>query len=211
MMSQTSAEINADINPGYEEVRIEKCLDAELLDGWEKWSLKDVIRTINIMKGKISNKKSGYGMVLKFFGQIILNKILEAAGNPTTPFNLIKETVSVVLESEVSVGEKSVLDFYKGFEENSRQHLCNFFGALVKYGEKDVRYYDLIYTMLTFQRPFRESFPLGFCMQCPEFAEQVLAKLPPKMREKLERETTDVSTDGDITTYNLLEGYSLWM
>ena len=181
MMSQTSAEINADINPGYAEVRIEKCLDAELLDGWEKWSLKDVIRTINIMKGKISSKKSGYGMVLKFFGQIILNKILEAAGNPKTPFNLIKETVSVVLESEVSVGEKSV------------------------------RYYDLIYTMLTFQRPFRESFPLGFCMQCPEFAEQVLAKLPPKMREKLERETTDVSTDGDITTYNLLEGYSLWM
>ena len=126
MMSQTSAKINADINPGYAELRIEKCLDAELLDGWEKWSLKDVIRTINIMKGKISNKKSGYGMVLKFFGQIILNKILDAADNPTTPFNLIKKTVSVVLESEVSVGEKRILDFYKGFEENSRQHLCIF-------------------------------------------------------------------------------------
>ena len=107
VMSQTSAEINPDLNRGYAELSIEKCLDA---------------------------------MVLKFFGQIILNKILEAAGNPTTPFNLIKETVSVVLESKVSVGEKGVLDFYKGFEDNSRQHLCNFFGALVKYGEKDVRY-----------------------------------------------------------------------
>ena len=57
MMSQTSAEINADINPGYAEVHIEKCLDAELLDGWEKWSLKDIIRTINIMKGKISSNE----------------------------------------------------------------------------------------------------------------------------------------------------------
>ena len=163
------------------------------------------------MKGKISNEKSEKRMLLKFFGQIVLNKILESASNSKNSFNLIKETVSVVLKTKVSVGKQGILEFYKGFKEDSRQHLCNFFGALVEYGEKDVRYYDLIYTMLTFQRPFRESFPLGFCMQCPEFAEQVLAKLPPKMREKLERETTDVSTDGDITTYNLLEGYSLWM
>ena len=65
--------------------------------------------------------------------------------------------------------------------------------------------------MLTFQRPFQESFPLGFCIQCPEFDEKVLAELPQKMREKLEQETTDVSEGGDITTYNLLKGYSLWM
>ena len=208
MMTQTSAEINADINPGYAEVRIKKCLDAELLDGWEKWSLKDVIHTINIMEGKISSKKkSGYGMVLKSFGQIILNKILEAASNPKTPFDLLKETVSVVLKTKVSVGKQGVLEFYKGFKEDSRQHLCNFFGALVEYGEKDVRYYDLIYTMLTFQRSYCQSFPLGYRMECPQFDDQVLAKLPPKMREELELEEIDVGTE----TYKLLSGHSMWL
>ena len=79
------------------------------------------------MKGKISNEKSEKRMLLKFFGQIVLNKILEAASNSKNSFNLIKETVSVVLESEVSIGGQSVLDFYRGFRENIHQHLFNFF------------------------------------------------------------------------------------
>lgn len=137
MMSQTSAEIKANAIPECAEVRFEKCLNAELLYGWEKWSLKYIVRTIKVMKEKVSCEKSGFGMILKFFGQIILNKILEAASNPSSCFNSIKETVCVVLESEISIGGQGVLDFYRGFGKNSRQHLCNFFSALVKYGEKD--------------------------------------------------------------------------
>ena len=57
--SQTGAEINANTNPGYEEIRIEKCLGSELLDGWEKWSLRDVIHTIEVMKKRVSSEKSG--------------------------------------------------------------------------------------------------------------------------------------------------------
>ena len=98
-MSKTSSEINTDTNQEYAEIRIEECLNGELLDGWVKQPLKDVIHTIKIMKGKISNEKSEQTMLLKFFGQIVLNKILEAASNSKNSFNLIKETVSVVLES----------------------------------------------------------------------------------------------------------------
>ena len=136
---------------------------------------------------------------------------MEAAGNPNTPFNLIEETVSVVLESEVSLWEQVILDFYKGFKENSRQYLCNFFSSLVKYWEKDVRYYVLIHTMFTFQRRHKEYFPLGFCVTSPEFNEQVLAKLPPKMWEKLEKEDIVINKDKGFDTYSLQTGYFFWI
>ena len=58
MMSKTSSEINTDTNQEYAEIRIEECLNGELLDGWVKWPLEDVIHSIKIMKGKISNEKS---------------------------------------------------------------------------------------------------------------------------------------------------------
>ena len=44
-------------------------------------------------------------------------------------------------------------------------------------------------------------------MECPQFDEQVLAKLPPKMREELELEEIDVGTE----TYKLLSGHSMWL
>jgi hypothetical protein len=53
-MSPISPEINVITNSGYAEIHIEKCLWVELLDGWEKWSLKDVIRTIKTMKKRAS-------------------------------------------------------------------------------------------------------------------------------------------------------------
>ena len=48
MMSQTSSNVDANVNPGYAEIHIEKCTDDDvgLLDGWEHWSLEDIIRTI---------------------------------------------------------------------------------------------------------------------------------------------------------------------
>ena len=210
MISQISPEINVNTK-GYADVRIENCLNAELLNGWEKWSLKDVVHTIKVMKEKISSGELGYGMILKFFGQIILNKILDEVSNSNSHFDLIKETVHIVLESEVSIGGQGVLDFYVGFGKNSRKYLCNFFSALIKYGEKDIRYYDLIYKMLTFQRRFNESFPLGFCMNSPEFNEQVLDKLPPKMKEQLKQMSITVNKDNGFDEYNLLTGFCFWI
>ena len=46
MMSQTSANMDAN-PPAYVEVRIDKeCECPELLDGWENWSLEDIIRVV---------------------------------------------------------------------------------------------------------------------------------------------------------------------
>lgn len=79
------------------------------------------------MKGNISSGKiPGYRNVLEFFGQIILNKILEAASDSKTRFYLIEKTVRIVLESSISICGENILTFYKGFKENIRQHLCDF-------------------------------------------------------------------------------------
>ena len=50
MMSQTSANVDANVNPVYADIHIEECCNGEMLDGWEHWSLEDVIRTIESMK-----------------------------------------------------------------------------------------------------------------------------------------------------------------
>ena len=38
MMSQTSANVDAKVNPVYADICIEDCSDVELLDGWEHWA-----------------------------------------------------------------------------------------------------------------------------------------------------------------------------
>ena len=81
-----------------------------------------------------------------------------------------------------------------------------FFWALIKYGEKDILYYDLIYTILTFQRQYPKSFPLGFCISSPEFDEHVLAKLPQRIREQVVQTSFVINTENEFDEYNLLAG-----
>ena len=90
MMSQTSANVNAN-PPAYMEVRIDKdCGDIGLFDGLENWSLEDIIRVVELMK---EGKRNGrhYSLLATNLGQITLNKLLKAADDPNIPFELIEK------------------------------------------------------------------------------------------------------------------------
>ena len=49
MMSQTSADANANSTPPAYVIEVERLDDAEELNGWGKWSLKDVIKVLKDM------------------------------------------------------------------------------------------------------------------------------------------------------------------
>ena len=71
MMSQTSANVDAN-PPAYMEVRIDKdCEDIGLFDGWENWYLEDIIRVVELMK---EGKRNGrhYSLVAPIWGKSLL-------------------------------------------------------------------------------------------------------------------------------------------
>ena len=78
-MSQTSAEMNANTNPP--EYVINFQINKEvltpkskaLLDGWEKWSLNDIISALNYTNWRFCVDESEY------FGEIVFLKLLEAS------------------------------------------------------------------------------------------------------------------------------------
>ena len=198
-MSQTSSNVDANVNPGYAEIHIEKCTDDDvgLLDGWEHWSLEDVIRTIESMK-KTEEK---YGPLAACLGQIVFNKLLKAADDPNIPFELIEETVNLVLHENLTILDTNILEF-TGFLKGW-QPVCEFFKAFIKHGEHDARYYDLIYMILTHQPRKNDSFPIGHSVRnCEGFRDAVLVKFPPEMRERLESESF-YAKDGNVC-YSLL-------
>ncbi len=196
-MSQTSANVDAN-PPAYMEVRIDKdCGDIGLLDGWENWSLEDVIRTIESMK-KTEEK---YGPLAACLGQIVFNKLLKAADDPNVPFERIEETVNLVLHENLTILDTNILEF-TGFLKGW-QPVCEFFKAFIKHGEHDARYYDLIYMILTHQPRKNDSFPIGHSVRnCEGFRDAVLVKFPPEMRERLESESF-YAKDGNVC-YSLL-------
>ena len=200
MMSQTSANVDAN-PPAYMEVRIDKdCGDIELLDGWENWSLEDIIRVVELMK---EGKRNGrhYSLVATNLGQITLNKLLKAADDPNVPFERIEETVNLVLHENLTILDTNILEF-TGFLKGW-QPVCEFFKAFIKHGEHDARYYDLIYMILTHQPRKNDSFPIGHSVRnCEGFRDAVLVKFPPEMRERLESESF-YAKDGNVC-YSLL-------
>ena len=98
-----------------------------------------------------------HGVTAVVMGNIVFRKLLEAAADPNVPFEVIEETVHTALEAPVFCKKYSVLD---GFQSFGEQAVCDFFKEFVKCGLDDARYYDLIYTMLTYR--LNGSFPLGF-------------------------------------------------
>ena len=65
-----------------------------------------------------------------------------------------------------------------------------FLKNFVKRGINDARYYDLIYTMLTYR--LNGGFPLGFEMgKKDEFNDKVLANLPLEMQKQIKSYTFD--------------------
>ena len=126
----------------------------ELLKGWEKWSLNDIIPIFNSVNWWFCLSASGY------FGEIVFLKLLEAANNSNISFELIEEVVRTILRTKIGIISDNVFGL-AGFQYGA-QVVCNFFKEFVKHGGNDARYYNLIYEMLTYQTVLNKSFPLGF-------------------------------------------------
>ena len=208
MMSSTSANVDTNVNQINVDVikvttveKLSKSDFPEMFEGWENWSLQDIVRILKDMKSY------GWGAVV--MGNIVFRKLLEAAADPNVPFEVIEETVHTVLETPVFCKERSVLSGFKGF---GRQAVCDFFKEFVKRGMGDARYYELIYKMLTHR--LNDSFPLGFAMSEQDgFNDKVLAKLPSKIQKQLKNYTLyvdDEDTDRRLC-YSLLTGESVGM
>ena len=208
MMSQTSANVDENVNPVYADVvkvtTVEKLSESdlpEMFDGWENWSLQDIVRILK------DSRSYGWGAVV--MGNIVFRKLLEAAADPNVPFEVIEETVHTALETPVFCKERSVLSGFKGF---GRQAVCDFFKEFVKRGMDDARYYELIYTMLTHR--LNGNFPLGFAMSEQDgFNDKVLAKLPSKIQNQLKYYTFyhDDKVTARRLCYSLLTGESVGM
>ena len=175
MMSQASANEDANVNPVYEavvQVKLSEFLqepdELEMFEGWRNWTLRDNVRILKDM----AKLKKCYGMVAVAMGNIVLRKFLEAAADSNVPFKVIEETVLTALKVSVFLKEKSVLSGFKSFE---KQAVCDFFKEFVKRGKDYAHYYNLIYAMLTHR--LNGSFPLGFAMsKYNGFNDKVLAK-----------------------------------
>ena len=208
-MSSTGANVDTNVNQINVDVikvttveELSECDFPEMFDGWENWSLQDIVRILKDMKSY------GWGAVV--MGNIVFRKLLEAAADPNVPFEVIEETVHTVLETPVFCKQESVLAGFKGF---GRQAVRDFFKEFVKRGIDDARYYELIYTMLT-HRLNNDDFPLGFGMSEQDgFNDEVLAKLPLEMQKQLKSYTfyqDDKYTDRRLC-YSLLTGESVAM
>ena len=207
-MSSTSANVDTNVNQINVDVikvtTVEELSESdfpEMFEGWENWSLQDILRILKDMKSH------GLGAVV--MGNIVFRKLLEAAADPNVPFEVIEETVHTVLETPVFCKERSVLSGFKGF---GRQAVCDFFKEFIKRGIDQARYYELIYKMLTHR--LNDSFPLGFAMSEQDgFNDKVLAKLPSKIQKQLKSYTLyidDEDTDRRLC-YSLLTGESVGM
>ena len=160
-MSQKNAEISSNTNHLAQviDIRINKeylgtTQSEELLKGWEKWSLNDIIPIFNSANWRFCLSASGY------FGEIVFLKILEAANNPNISFKLIEEDARTILLKKIGIISDNA--FGIAGSQYGAQVVCNFFKEFVKQGENDASYYNLIYEMLTYQTVRNKSFPLGF-------------------------------------------------
>jgi len=80
MMSKTSANVDAIINPVHVDVvhvKLTEFLDEpyalEMFEGWRNWNLRDIVRILK----DIAKLKKCYGMSAVAMGNIVLHKLLE--------------------------------------------------------------------------------------------------------------------------------------
>ena len=208
MISSTSTYVNANVNPVNADVikvyLLDKSDDPELVKDWRNWTLQDIVRILKDM----AKPEKCYGVTAVEVGNIVFRKLLEAAA-ANAPFELIEETVHRALEEPAYMRRGNVLSGFKVF---GKQAVCDFFKEFVKRGIDDARYYELIYTLLTYR--FNDNFPLGFAMsQFNGFNEEVLAKMPLGMQKQLKSYTFQID-DEDMDRrlcYSLLTGESVAM
>ena len=208
MMSKTSAEMKAKSNhPSHViSIHINKEYlmpeDEAFLNGWEKWSLKDIIPIFNSANWRFRLAASGY------FGEIVFLKLLEAANNPNILFELIEEVAHTILHKGMDYTGMNIFES-TGFQYGD-QVISDFFKEFIKHGENDARYYNLIYEMLTYQTTRNKSFPLGFrASKGIGWKEEVFDKLPSEMQKQLSNES--FYTDGGNKCCALLSDASVGM
>ena len=179
--------------------------DPEMVKDWRNWSLQDIVRILRDM----AKPQKCYGVTAVVMGNIVFRKLLEAAADPNVLFEVIEETVHTALETPAFMREFDVLNAFQTFD---KQAVCNFFKEFVKRGIDDARYYELIYTMLTYQ--INDNFPLGFAMSEQNgFNDEILAELPSEMQKQLKSYTfhkNDKDMDRRLC-YSLLTGESVAM
>ena len=208
MISSTSTYVNANVNPVNADVikvdLVDKSDDPELVKDWRNWTLQDIVRILRDM----AKPEKCYGVTAVEVGNIVLRKLLEAAA-ANAPFELIEEIVHTALETPAFMRRGNVLSGFKVF---GKQAVCDFFKEFVKRGIDDARYYELIYTLLTYR--FNDNFPLGFAMsRFNGFNEEVLAKMPSGMQKQLKSYTFQKDNE-DMDRrlcYSLLTGESVAM
>ena len=208
MISSTSIYVNANVNPVNADVikvdLVDKSDEPELVKDWRNWTLQDIVRILKDM----AKPEKYYGVTAVEVGNIVLRKLLEAAA-ANAPFELIEETIHTALETPAFMRRGNVLSGFKVF---GKQAVCDFFKEFVKRGIDDARYYELIYTLLTYR--FNDNFQLGFAMsQFNGFNEEVLAKMPSGIQKQLKSYTFQID-DEDMDRrlcYSLLTGESVGM
>ena len=209
-MTSTSSDLNANVNPVYADVVKVDLMDnnsddPEMVKDWRNWTLQDIVRILSYM----AKHEKGQGVTAVVMGNIVFLKLLEAAADQNVPFEVIEETVHNALETPAFMREFDVLNSFQIFD---KQAVCNFFKEFVKRGIDDERYYELIYTMLTYQ--INDNFPLGFAMSEQNgFNDEILAELPSEMQKQL-KSYTFYKDDKDMDRrlcYSLLTGESVAM
>ena len=94
MMSQTSANVDANVNPVYADVvqvKLSEFLnepdDLEMFEGWRIWSFQDIIRILKDM----TKPEKYHGVTWFAKGNIVFRKLLEVAADPSVPFEVIED------------------------------------------------------------------------------------------------------------------------
>ncbi len=209
MFTPTNADADLTTTAHQAEIRTVQYWDGNL-EGHENWTLEDIIRIHKTARKGLCP----YDILTAWnLGEIIFNKLLEAANDPKVSFELMEKTVRVALNTRMDILDNALTSF-RSRNSTTPQKVCDFFKAFVKHGEKDARYYDLIYIMFTHQYRENGSFPLGFEMsKLAGFTSEVLAKLPPTLQDKLQGESFyhDERDSDRRTCYHLLTGQSIGM
>ena len=92
MMSQTSANVDANVNPVYADVVKVDLMDnnsddPEMVKDWRNWTLQDIVRILRDM----AKPEKCYGITAVVMGNIVFRKLLEAAADPNVPFEVIEK------------------------------------------------------------------------------------------------------------------------
>ena len=121
--------MNANTNPSAHLMQVHIYEDTlDVINGWENWSLKDVIGVLKKMS------KTEYSLTRAEVGNIIFYKLLEAAEDPNIPFEVIKETLHIALNSPSCMGCYNVFYAFYAIRLESQQVVCNFFKDFIKHG-----------------------------------------------------------------------------